>query len=298
MSLILEALKKSEQQRRLGEVPTLGSPVLAMRRRRRVLPLIVIVFLAAAGATTWWLMRKRASAPPAASSPITAAAPTAAQKLAQMPAAPATPAPSKPARPAPPPRAHSPTQPGALRPGHGTVLDDLGAKERQARVEQIKAEEQAAAGRKPPAQGATRSAPASAGTMKPAGAAATEAAAVARETTAPSKTAAAPASKAGAKPADTIASRSVAPSAAKSRPEPLLPMIWDLPYSVRKDLPAIEMTMHVYAANPEDRFVVIKGERHVEGDELADDLILREIRRDGLVLEYKGKKFLYPRNGR
>jgi len=62
MSLILEALKKSEQQRRLGEAPTLGSPVVSTRRRRSLLPLfaILIVIAAAAG---WWLLRP--SSPPA-----------------------------------------------------------------------------------------------------------------------------------------------------------------------------------------------------------------------------------------
>ena len=56
MSLILEALKKSEQQRRLGEAPTLGSPVVSTRRRRNLLPLfaMLIVIAAAAG---WWLLR-------------------------------------------------------------------------------------------------------------------------------------------------------------------------------------------------------------------------------------------------
>ena len=75
-------------------------------------------------------------------------------------------------------------------------------------------------------------------------------------------------------------------------------MVWELPYATRKDLPAIELTMHVYSSDPDDRFVVIKGERHMEGDELADGLVLDEIRRDGMVLDYKGKKFLYPRGGR
>ena len=56
--------------------------------------------------------------------------------------------------------------------------------------------------------------------------------------------------------------------------------------------------MHVYSSDPKQRFVVIKGERHVEGDEIAQDLTLREIRQDGLVLEYKGQKFFFPRNGR
>ncbi len=77
-----------------------------------------------------------------------------------------------------------------------------------------------------------------------------------------------------------------------------LPTIWELPFATRKDIPAIDLSMHVYSADPKQRFVVIKGDRHVEGDEVASDLILREIRQDGLVLEYKGQRFFFPRNGR
>ena len=67
MSLILEALKKSEQQRKLGEAPTLGSPVVSTRRRRSVLPVIAVLIVIAAGAG-WWLTRKPAE-PPAAPAP-------------------------------------------------------------------------------------------------------------------------------------------------------------------------------------------------------------------------------------
>ena len=77
-----------------------------------------------------------------------------------------------------------------------------------------------------------------------------------------------------------------------------MPTIWELPYSTRKDLPAIDLSMHVYSADPKQRFVVIKGDRHAEGDELGQDFVLREIKQDGLVLEYKGQKFFYPRTGR
>ena len=77
-----------------------------------------------------------------------------------------------------------------------------------------------------------------------------------------------------------------------------LPTIWELPYSTRKDLPAIDLSMHVFSSDPKQRFVVIKGDRHVEGDELGQDLVLREIRQDGLVLEFKGQAFWFPRNGR
>ena len=56
MSLILEALKKSEQQRRLGEAPTLGSPVLSARARRSRLPLLGAFIVLALGAA-WWFAR-------------------------------------------------------------------------------------------------------------------------------------------------------------------------------------------------------------------------------------------------
>lgn len=65
MSLILEALKKSEAQRRLGEMPNLGTPVTATRRRRKPLPWLaaaVVLVLAAAGG--WRYLR-----PPAPQAP-------------------------------------------------------------------------------------------------------------------------------------------------------------------------------------------------------------------------------------
>ena len=73
--------------------------------------------------------------------------------------------------------------------------------------------------------------------------------------------------------------------------------MWDLPYATRKALPDLSLTMHVYTPDPKQRFVVIKGDRHVEGDDLGDGVTLKEIRADGMVLDYKGTRFLYPRSG-
>ncbi|MGA9827450.1 MAG: general secretion pathway protein GspB [Rhodanobacteraceae bacterium] len=58
------------------------------------------------------------------------------------------------------------------------------------------------------------------------------------------------------------------------------------------------MIMHVYSPDPAKRFIVLNGDRHVEGDDINDDLSLVEIRPDGAVLDYKGQRFLLPRNGR
>ena len=90
-----------------------------------------------------------------------------------------------------------------------------------------------------------------------------------------------------------------APTTAGAQPAgPALPSIWELPYATRKELPDLSLTLHVYAPDPKQRFVVIKGERHVEGDDLGDGVTLHAIRADGVVLDFKGKRFFYPRDGR
>ncbi|KAB2899749.1 MAG: hypothetical protein F9K31_06865 [Dokdonella sp.] len=91
------------------------------------------------------------------------------------------------------------------------------------------------------------------------------------------------------------------PASPASRPAaaaPAYPSVWELPYSVRKDLPALNLTLHMYAAVPTDRFVVVNGERHGEGDEIADGVTLVQISADGVVLEFKGQRFTFPRDGR
>ena len=80
MSLILEALKKSEAQRRLGEMPNLGTPIASTRRTRASTPwlAIAIALLIAAG-LGWYSLRVRQQ--PAGSASISAPAPTAPIKV-------------------------------------------------------------------------------------------------------------------------------------------------------------------------------------------------------------------------
>lgn len=73
-----------------------------------------------------------------------------------------------------------------------------------------------------------------------------------------------------------------------------LPMYWQLPYAERKDLPEMKISMHVYAPHPADRFVIINGERQVEGDDLGNGMTLVAIRRDGIVVELNGQRFVVP----
>ena len=105
MSLILEALKKSEARRNLGEAPGIGTPFTVAPRRRSVLPLL-LVLIVVAGALGWYFLRtppvvtETAKAGAATGETITShpAPPANRRPSAAMPAAPATMA----ANPAPP----------------------------------------------------------------------------------------------------------------------------------------------------------------------------------------------------
>lgn len=276
MSLILEALKKSEQQRRLGEAPTLGSPVLVARKRRNLLPLFGVLILAAL-AVGWWLMR---TPEPDTGAPTVAGAP-----------APATAQPSAPpAKPAAPP--HAPA--GRPTPNANPATAN-------------RSPAPAPAASKPPVATAPTAPPAAAPKNPPAAPAAKPPAGPATPPVA--STPAAPPATAPTRPAaegkpatpNATVAPAPAPAPATARPapaQPALPSVWDLPYATRKDLPELALTMHVYASAPADRFVVIKGERHGEGDDLGDGVTLKEIRADGMVLEFKGQRFVYPRDGR
>jgi general secretion pathway protein B len=291
MSLILEALKKSEQQRRLGEAPTLGSPVVSTRRRRSLLPVLAVLIVIGVGAG-WWLSRQ--------------------------PAQPTT-------TPAPPVTAENtvPSKPGdaqatkAGQPAGAANQERLKAEAAKRKVEQAKRIEALGNAKQAPPLGLPNANPPTAAmaprkpgdpiphampSKAPPGEGATNPAKTDATAAAPKPDAKAPPPVATPPASDSAAATSPAPPKAPAAAAPsdasALPTIWELPFATRKDIPELDLSMHVYSSDPKQRFVVIKGDRHVEGDEVASDLVLREIRQDGLVLEYKGQKFFFPRNGR
>ncbi|HEY9143094.1 MAG TPA: general secretion pathway protein GspB, partial [Arenimonas sp.] len=78
-------------------------------------------------------------------------------------------------------------------------------------------------------------------------------------------------------------------------PTPTLPRLADLPAAERNALPPLKITMHVFADDPAQRFVILDGRRHAEGATPVDGVVIREIRRDGLVLSLRGRDVLLPR---
>lgn len=61
----------------------------------------------------------------------------------------------------------------------------------------------------------------------------------------------------------------------------------------RADFPVLSVEVHVWDSSPAKRFVLVNGRRYAEGDTLQQGPRLAEIAQDGLVLEYRGSRVLY-----
>jgi len=86
MSFILDALKKSEAERRQGDVPKLQNEPFSAPPRRSVWPLLLVAaLLLNAGVLGWWLLIKSEEPPPAAA--VTVFPESARQPAADLPRA-------------------------------------------------------------------------------------------------------------------------------------------------------------------------------------------------------------------
>lgn len=69
---------------------------------------------------------------------------------------------------------------------------------------------------------------------------------------------------------------------------------YDLPDTVKQQLPAIIISAHVYSTNPLQRSLVVNNNFLEEGEYFLDGLILHEITADGAIFNYKDIKFHIP----
>jgi general secretion pathway protein B len=75
----------------------------------------------------------------------------------------------------------------------------------------------------------------------------------------------------------------------------VLPSISELNLTGADALPDLHIDVHVYATKPAERFVYINMRKYREGSTLAEGPVLERIRRDGVVLDYHGLRFVLPR---
>jgi general secretion pathway protein B len=67
---------------------------------------------------------------------------------------------------------------------------------------------------------------------------------------------------------------------------------WQVPQALRDGMPELKIMVLVYAEEAEDRFLLINGQRLVENEELEEGLLLEEIRREGAVFTYRNYRFM------
>lgn len=66
-----------------------------------------------------------------------------------------------------------------------------------------------------------------------------------------------------------------------------------LPAGDRKALPPLQLSMHLWNDDPARRVAILDGQRVVEGDRVGE-AVVAEIRRDGVLLVWRGRRILVP----
>lgn len=317
MSLILEALRKSEAQRRLGQAPDLMAQMPASERTaRRAFPAwpwflagLVLVAL-----TAWWLGRQHApdegrpgatngsSAPvgadangegstgastdpgavPAGPPPNFGPSPGggARETLATEPARLPSPSPAPAPNAGPPEPANVDPAPRQLPPATTAAVEGPASTEELAR---LRARLEAISQRetRPSAVGAeTEPAPGpdQAGRQRAEPAASDP-----------------PANQSAEAAPGTAEQPPERPSAAGPGQAVELPRFAELSIAERADTPNLSFSLHVFSENPQSRFVIFKDRRLSEGAQISARIRLIEIRRDGAVVEIDGRPVLVSR---
>ncbi|WP_027714786.1 general secretion pathway protein GspB [Desulfuromonas sp. TF] len=276
MSFILDALKKSEAERRQGEVPSLQNDIgSAAPRRRSIWPLVLTFALLLNGAVLGgWLLLRQEKPPVAATS------------------------------------SGEPDRILASRAGHAESTGDLTTKSAPV----AKETELSAAAVKPititdppvqPAQAtvSTReSVPVKQAGVTPqakpkaAAPAFKENPAAASEEIGSYKTRAAQSVKSvkPEKPAQPAQSPTKRATVAAPAPAESFPLISELPADLRSGLPGLNLQLHFFSPDPARRLVRLNGSNLREGERGGDGLSVVEITPDGIRLTCRGVRFFLP----
>jgi general secretion pathway protein B len=75
----------------------------------------------------------------------------------------------------------------------------------------------------------------------------------------------------------------------------VLPSINEINLTGAQALPEMHLDVHVYATKPAERFVYINMRKYREGAILQEGPTVERIRRDGVVLNFQGLRFILPR---
>ncbi|HRW65560.1 MAG TPA: general secretion pathway protein GspB [Candidatus Competibacter sp.] len=83
----------------------------------------------------------------------------------------------------------------------------------------------------------------------------------------------------------------VTPGSVTIAPVPELTPPETLSAADRRGMPALNLDIHIYSADPDKRFVVINGRHYREGERLSEGPVLESVVRDGAILRQDGRRF-------
>lgn len=87
------------------------------------------------------------------------------------------------------------------------------------------------------------------------------------------------------------AAEKVGAAVASGDDEAPVPSISELPDELRRQLPSLGVGGASYSKNPASRMLILNGQVFKEGDKVANDLVLEQIRLKSAVLSFKGKRY-------
>jgi general secretion pathway protein B len=70
--------------------------------------------------------------------------------------------------------------------------------------------------------------------------------------------------------------------------------LWELPEPVRRGLPPMTYSFHVYSSDPQRRTIIINNRTLREGQQVSDGVLLEEITPDGVILATGGYRVQIP----
>jgi len=72
---------------------------------------------------------------------------------------------------------------------------------------------------------------------------------------------------------------------------PRLPTAAELPVAIQRGLPGIRISAHIYSDKPASRMVIINDKTLREGETVAGGLTIEEITRDGVIFRFQARRF-------
>ncbi|MFW5444180.1 MAG: general secretion pathway protein GspB [Methylococcaceae bacterium] len=63
----------------------------------------------------------------------------------------------------------------------------------------------------------------------------------------------------------------------------------------RRKVPGLNINVYVYSENEENRFIMINMKKYVVGEDIGSGIMMKEIHMNGIVVEYRNKKFKIKR---